>query len=98
MATKNRVDYDYTAGKVAQTGRKSNLSMFMIMLGILLGITHSRGRYAKRLAAFRDRLHISCHKTFPPSDTQTRLLLGGRHPLWGMGVTSLIMVTSSPAV
>ncbi len=31
MATKT--DYDYTAGKVAQTGRKSNLSMFMIMLG-----------------------------------------------------------------
>ena len=33
MATKNRVDYDYTAGKVAQTGRKSNVSMFMVMLG-----------------------------------------------------------------
>ena len=31
MATKT--DYDYTAGKVAQTGRKSNVSMFMIMLG-----------------------------------------------------------------
>ncbi len=31
--TKSKVDYDYTAGKVAQTGRKSNLSMFMIMLG-----------------------------------------------------------------
>ena len=31
--TKSQVDYDYTAGKVAQTGRKSNLSMFMIMLG-----------------------------------------------------------------
>ncbi|MCR4860411.1 MAG: cytosine permease [Bacteroidales bacterium] len=30
---KSKVDYDYTAGKVAQTGRKSNLSMFMIMLG-----------------------------------------------------------------
>ena len=33
MSTKTKVDYDYTAGKVAQTGRKSNLSMFMIMLG-----------------------------------------------------------------
>ncbi|NLZ19452.1 MAG: cytosine permease [Bacteroidales bacterium] len=33
MATKTPVDYDYTAGKVAQTGRKSNVSMFMIMLG-----------------------------------------------------------------
>ncbi len=33
MSTKTHVDYDYTAGKVAQTGRKSNLSMFMIMLG-----------------------------------------------------------------
>ena len=33
MAKQNRVDYDYTAGKVAQTGRKRNLSMFMIMLG-----------------------------------------------------------------
>ena len=33
MAKQNRVDYDYTAGKVAQTGRKNNLSMFMIMLG-----------------------------------------------------------------
>ena len=31
--TKSKVDYDYTAGKVAQTGRKSDLSMFMIMLG-----------------------------------------------------------------
>ena len=31
--TKSKVDYDYTTGKVAQTGRKSNLSMFMIMLG-----------------------------------------------------------------
>ncbi|MDO4999956.1 MAG: cytosine permease [Bacteroidales bacterium] len=31
--TKSKVDYDYTAGKVAQTGRKSNLSMFMVMLG-----------------------------------------------------------------
>ena len=28
----------------------------------------------------------------------TRLLLGGRHPLWGIGVTSLIIVTSRPAV
>ena len=28
-----RVDYDYTEGKVAETGRKSNLSMFMVMLG-----------------------------------------------------------------
>ncbi|MCR5840733.1 MAG: cytosine permease [Bacteroidales bacterium] len=33
MSTQSKVDYDYTAGKVAQTGRKSNLSMFMIMLG-----------------------------------------------------------------
>ena len=32
-ASKKHVDFDYTAGKVAQTGRKSNLSMFMIMLG-----------------------------------------------------------------
>ena len=31
--TKSKVDYDYTAGKVASGGRKSNLSMFMIMLG-----------------------------------------------------------------
>ena len=33
MSTKTKVDFDYTAGKVAQVGRKSNLSMFMIMLG-----------------------------------------------------------------
>ena len=33
MSIKSKVDYDYTAGKVAQTGRKNNLSMFMIMLG-----------------------------------------------------------------
>jgi cytosine permease len=33
MSTKTKVDFDYTAGKVAQAGRKSNLSMFMIMLG-----------------------------------------------------------------
>ena len=33
MSNNNHVDYDYTAGKVTQTGRKSNLSMFMIMLG-----------------------------------------------------------------
>ena len=32
-ASKNHVDFDYTTGKVAQTGRKSNLSRFMIMLG-----------------------------------------------------------------
>ena len=31
--TKSKVDFDYTAGKVASGGRKSNLSMFMIMLG-----------------------------------------------------------------
>ena len=31
--TKSKVDFDYTAGKVALGGRKSNLSMFMIMLG-----------------------------------------------------------------
>ena len=31
--TKAKVDFDYTAGKVAQTGRKNNMSMFMIMLG-----------------------------------------------------------------
>ena len=30
---KPKVDYDYTGGKVASSGRKSNLSMFMIMLG-----------------------------------------------------------------
>ena len=31
--SKSHVDFDYTTGKVAQSGRKSNLSMFMIMLG-----------------------------------------------------------------
>jgi cytosine permease len=31
--SKSHVDFDFTTGKVAQTGRKSNLSMFMIMLG-----------------------------------------------------------------
>ena len=30
---KSKVDFDYTAGKVALGGRKGNLSMFMIMLG-----------------------------------------------------------------
>ena len=33
MSTRTKVDYDYTTAKVAQNGRKSNLSMFMIMLG-----------------------------------------------------------------
>ena len=33
MSTKTKIDYDYTTSKVAQNGRKSNLSMFMIMLG-----------------------------------------------------------------
>src|SRR6202000_80497 len=28
---------------------------------------------------------------------QTRLRLGGRHPLWGIGVTSLMVLTSRPA-
>ncbi|MCR5351533.1 MAG: cytosine permease [Bacteroidales bacterium] len=32
-ASRPQVDSDYTTGKVAKTGRKSNLSMFMIMLG-----------------------------------------------------------------
>ncbi len=31
--SKSPVDFDFTTGKVAQSGRKSNLSMFMIMLG-----------------------------------------------------------------
>ena len=31
--SKSHVDFDFTTGKVAQSGRKSNLSMFMIMLG-----------------------------------------------------------------
>ena len=31
--SKSPVDFDFTTGKVAQNGRKSNLSMFMIMLG-----------------------------------------------------------------
>ncbi len=30
---KNKIDYDYTAGPVSKSGRKSNLSMFMVMLG-----------------------------------------------------------------
>ena len=29
----NKIDYDYTVGPVSKTGRKSNLSMFMVMLG-----------------------------------------------------------------
>ena len=33
----------------------------------------------------------------PPSRDQTRRRLGGRQPLWGIGVTSLIDFTSSPA-
>ena len=28
----NKIDYDYTVGPVSKTGRKSNLSMFMVML------------------------------------------------------------------
>ena len=28
-----KIDYDYTVGPVSKTGRKSNLSMFMVMLG-----------------------------------------------------------------
>ena len=28
-----KIDYDYTAGPVSKSGRKSNLSMFMVMLG-----------------------------------------------------------------
>src|SRR5438045_5877034 len=31
-------------------------------------------------------------------DSQTRRRLGGRQPLWGMGVTSRISVTLNPAV
>ena len=48
------------------------------------------------------RACISCHVLITPpinsvNHRHTRRRLGGRHPLWGTGVTSLIIVTSSPA-
>jgi len=43
---------------------------------------------------------ISCHFRFFSlplnSGGQTRRFLGGRQPLWGIGVTSLIRVIASP--
>ena len=63
--------------------------------GILLCIAHDRRRNAQGLATLCDRLRILCHNSISSFD-QTRRRFGGRQPLWGMGVTSLIRVTSRP--
>ena len=63
--------------------------------GILLCIAHDRRRNAQGLATLCDRLRILCHNSVSSFD-QTRRRFGGRQPLWGMGVTSLMRVTSRP--
>src|SRR3989442_3939157 len=51
---------------------------------------HTASRYlAKTTSLSRDQIRLLF---------QTLLRLGGRHPLWGMGVTSLMARTSRPAV
>ena len=62
---------------------------------ILLCIAHDRRRNAQGLATLCDRLRILCHNSVSSFD-QTRRRFGGRQPLWGMGVTSLMRVTSRP--
>ena len=66
--------------------------------GVLAGITHGSRREIKALRLFGDGLSISSHSGLSSFNDQTRRLFGGRHPLCGIGVTSLIMVTSRPAV
>ena len=66
-----------------------------ITIGGLLAITHNSRRNAESTAALSDRLGILSHISCSPFN-QTRRRLGGRQPLWGMGVTSRIMVTSRP--
>src|SRR5699024_1641784 len=63
--------------------------------GILLCVAQDCRRNAQGLATLCDRLRILCHNSVS-SFNQTRRRLGGRQPLWGMGVTSLIIVTSRP--
>ena len=68
-----------------------------VAVGRLLGIAHGSGRQVQSLAPLGDGLHISSHlskTSFIPD--QTRRRFGGRQPLWGTGVTSLIRVTSRP--
>ena len=66
-----------------------------VTIGGLFAITHNSRRNAESTAALSDRLGILSHISCSPFN-QTRRRLGGRQPLWGMGVTSRIMVTSRP--
>ena len=61
----------------------------------LLGVTKHRRRQAQSLAPLQNGLRILSHVGFLL--TYTLLRFGGRHPLCGIGVTSLIRFTSRPA-
>src|SRR5699024_11212946 len=61
----------------------------------LLRLSHNDRRNSLRVAALCDGLHILSH-SFVLLSSYTRRRFGGRQPLWGMGVTSLIMLTSRP--
>src|SRR5215472_19126524 len=63
----------------------------------LNGAVYSLGRLSSGL---KQGLGIGTGKTAARSQspTQTRRFLGGRHPLCGIGVTSLMARTSMPAV
>ena len=58
---------------------------------------HVAGVDLQGSASFQNRISINCHVLVPPFN-QTLLLLGGLHPLCGMGVMSLIIVICRPAV
>ena len=67
-------------------------------ISFLILVTHNSRRNAESLATLSNRLHISCHINILLLLNYTRLLFGGRQPLCGIGVTSLIRLTSKPAV
>ena len=65
---------------------------------LLVAVAHDRRRDIQAPALLGDRLFIVSHvlsSSLPIPYTRRRF--GGRQPLWGIGVTSLIMLTSRPA-
>src|ERR1035437_1641899 len=61
-----------------------------------LGAVYGHGRPSSRLLPLPQEL--TDESVCPTSPTYTLRFLGGRHPLCGMGVTSLMARTSIPAV
>ena len=65
---------------------------------LLVAVAHDRRSDIQAPALLGDRLFIVSHvlsSSLPIPYTRRRF--GGRQPLWGIGVTSLIMLTSRPA-